>query len=808
MLEKTFLQVLNMSFTAGFVIIPVLIARLLLRKSPKILSYALWGVVLFRLICPFSFESMLSLLPVKSNPISQDIAYEAIPAIDTGIGAINHAVNRFLPAAAPAASVNPLHFWTFIGSTVWLMGMAVLLIYSFFSLVKLQKRLKNAVHEKENIYIAEHLDTPFVMGFMRPKIYLPASLSEGEKRYILLHERMHIRRFDHVIKVVSFFVLCLHWFNPLVWIAFLISGKDMEMSCDEAVIKQLGGDVKKEYSSSLLALATGRRIIGGSPLAFGEGDTKGRIKNVLNYKKPGFWVVVISFVVVVALAISLLTNPKQAPINLPAKDEVFGIQIEQVSEGESLGVVQITETSDIETILMALQNTNKTLKKSYNDAPCRRDYFRIYIDGTTLQRLYLYNDANKYYIEEAYVGIYKTGRETSASIAKVYTSNGGAYLENSVTALWNARTKYVGDNSAVGKLLALLPLPQNLQHNHFELLTNENQRGIKWFLEENGDFWGSTGLDPMKPSALLLFTLVDNLEDLYILKTYPDESGAENVRIHYNRLWADEQVGNDIRVYAESPEKLQELITLCNVNPAESLTEDQAVALALTSSSNRHREGECFAEGHIILGTDKKRDTTKIYALTMTGWYGFQNDNFVKVSGTGVIPAVVTINDHNDVGIEYPEDGSYYAPSIMKMFPLKYRTRIFDDRDSDRKTLKKQEQVYARDYLSKIGRKAKIGDYGDFEHTLLTDLGVSVEVSNKLEDFYKGHSNYPYFIGTQEYIENNLRVVYQMSYREDQKEIEFTRYAYDSKEILEQFTLDATTGDRITLSEGAPRANS
>lgn len=682
MLEKTFLQVLNMSFTAGFVIIPVLIARLLLRKSPKILSYALWGVVLFRLICPFSFESILSLLPVKSDPITQDIVYEAIPAIDTGIGAINHAVNQFLPSAAPAASVNPLQIWTFIGSTVWLMGMAVLLIYSFFSLVKLQKRLKHAVHEKENIYIAEHLDTPFVMGFIRPKIYLPASLSKGEKRYILLHERMHIRRFDHVIKIVSFFVLCLHWFNPLVWMAFLISGKDMEMSCDEAVIKELGSDVKKEYSSSLLALATGRRVIGGSPLAFGEGDTKGRIKNVLNYKKPGFWVVVISFVVVVALSISLLTNPKQTPINLPAKDEVFGIQIEQVNEGESLGVVQITETSDIETILMALQNTNKTLKKSYNDAPGRRDYFRIYIDGTTLQRLYLYNDANKYYIEEAYVGIYKTSRETSVSIAKVYTSNGGAYLENSVTTLWNARTKYVGD------------------------------------------------------------------------------------------------------------------------------TLDQAVALALASSSNRYREGECFAEGHIILGTDKERGATKIYALTMTGWYGFQNDNFVKVSGTGVIPAVVTISDHNDVSIEYPEDGSYYAPSIRKMFPLKYHTRIFDDKDGDGKTLKKQEQAYAKDYLSKIGRKAEIGDYGDFEYTLLTDLGVSVEVSNKLEDFYKEHSNYPYFIGTQEYIENNLRMVYQMSYREDQREIEFTRYAYDSKEILEQFTLDATTGDRITLSEGAPRANS
>lgn len=312
MLEKIFLQILNMSFTASFVIILVLIARLFLKKSPKVLSYALWGVVLFRLICPFSFESIFSLLPAKTNPISQDIVYEAIPTIDTGIPAINHTVNQLLPAATPAASVNPLQIWVFIGSAVWLLGMAVLLIYSIVSLAKLQKRLKNAVHDKDNIYLAKQLDTPFVMGIICPKIYLPTSLTGEEKRYILLHEQMHIKRFDHLLKIVSFFVLSLHWFNPLVWITFFISGKDMEMSCDEAVIKRLGSDVKKEYSSSLLNLATGRRIIGGSPLAFGEGDTKGRIKNVLNYKKPAFWMVVIAVFVVVALCLGLMANPKSS----------------------------------------------------------------------------------------------------------------------------------------------------------------------------------------------------------------------------------------------------------------------------------------------------------------------------------------------------------------------------------------------------------------------------------------------------------------------------------------------------------------
>ena len=321
MLDRIFLQILNMSFTASFVILFVLVARLFLKKSAKVFSYALWGIVLFRLICPLSFESVFSFLPVRVEPISQDIVYMNIPKIDTGITTINHAINSSLPAATPHASVNPLQIWVFLGRIIWLGGIAILLVYSIVSLMKFKKCLRCAVHKKDNIYIAEKLDTPFVMGIAHPKIYLPATLGAEEEQYILLHEQMHIRRFDHIIKILSFLVLCLHWFNPLVWVAFFISGRDMEMSCDEAVIKQLGGDVKKEYSSSLLALATGRRIIGGTPLAFGEGDTKGRIKNVLNYKKSGFWAIVATVIVIIIIGIGLTTNPINS-VRLPEADDI------------------------------------------------------------------------------------------------------------------------------------------------------------------------------------------------------------------------------------------------------------------------------------------------------------------------------------------------------------------------------------------------------------------------------------------------------------------------------------------------------
>jgi hypothetical protein len=187
--------------------------------------------------------------------------------------------------------------------------MAALLIYSTVSLIRLKRKLVGAILLRDNIYLADHIDSPFVMGQIRPKIYLPSSLAEKERDYILLHEEHHIRRGDHVVKLLSFIALCLHCFNPLVWIAFILSGKDMEMSCDEAVLRKLGGDIRADYSASLISLATGRRIIAGTPLAFGEGNTEGRIKNIAKWKKPAVWVIVVAVIVCVVLAVCLITNP-------------------------------------------------------------------------------------------------------------------------------------------------------------------------------------------------------------------------------------------------------------------------------------------------------------------------------------------------------------------------------------------------------------------------------------------------------------------------------------------------------------------
>lgn len=344
MFDMLFLQILNMSFTASVIILFVLLARILFKKIPKIFSYALWSVVIYRLVCPLSFESFWSLSPINANPIPSDIMYAKVPQVSTGIAIINDSINAILPVTTPYSSMNPMQGWIFIGTCIWLVGIATLLIYSVISFVRLKNRLKDSIHEKDNIYTSNSLDSPFVMGIFHPKIYLPATLSNDERQYIILHEQTHIRHLDHIVKLLSFFVLCLHWFNPFVWVAFFISGRDMEMSCDESVINKLGNVVKKDYSSSLLMLATGRRIVNATPLAFGEGDTKSRIKNVLNYKKPAFWVIIIAVVAVVILGIGLLANPKNpaSKVNI-----IYSTKLTEPQKSEITTNYQLSADSNI-----------------------------------------------------------------------------------------------------------------------------------------------------------------------------------------------------------------------------------------------------------------------------------------------------------------------------------------------------------------------------------------------------------------------------------------------------------------------------
>ena len=329
-MHRLFPIVCNMSLTASVVILAVLAVRLLLRRAPKVFSYALWAVVLFRLLCPVSVTSAVSLLGALGAPAQErsavtsvveyvpaDIVRNMAPAVtplpqepfpaEPGENIVSTAPSVTQPAAAPA---SPLSGPVAVLTLTWLTGMALLLLYSVISLLRLRRRLVGAVRLEDNIYLADYIPSPFVMGLFRPKIYLPSTLTETERGYILRHEQYHLRRRDHVVKLLSFLALCVHWFNPLVWAAFILAGKDMEMSCDEAVVRELGEDIRADYSASLLSLATGRRIVAGMPLAFGEGDTGGRIRNLLNWKRPQPWIIAVCAVVCVGLIALCAANPK------------------------------------------------------------------------------------------------------------------------------------------------------------------------------------------------------------------------------------------------------------------------------------------------------------------------------------------------------------------------------------------------------------------------------------------------------------------------------------------------------------------
>lgn len=321
-------RLLNMSLTASVAIVLVLLLRLMLKRLPKALSYALWGIVLFRLLCPVALPSEVSLFGLLNAPTTQsgsrmeyipsDLVHTAYPRVTLPVPGVSAAVNRALPQGEEQLAADPLEAPVSIATYVWLAGVLAMGVYAVASYLRLRGQLLTASPLRENIYLSDDIGTPFVMGLLCPKIYLPSSLDAREQPYIILHEQYHIRRLDHLAKAFAFAALCLHWFNPLVWLAFAFAEKDMEMSCDEAVIRKLGDGVRADYAESLLNLSTGRRF--GVPLAFGEDDTKSRIRNLATRKKTALWLVLAAATVCILLAASLLTNPGPA-IRNPAVQE-------------------------------------------------------------------------------------------------------------------------------------------------------------------------------------------------------------------------------------------------------------------------------------------------------------------------------------------------------------------------------------------------------------------------------------------------------------------------------------------------------
>ena len=303
-----FTEIINMSITASYIVPLIILLRLLFKKAPKWIMVLLWSFVAIRLLCPFSVESIFSLIPQRD--IAPTIVYqnETIGTVYE-YPAISQAINGSLTANV-GDSVEPMQIIMFAASIIWIIGMAAMLIYSVISFAVIKKRVGEAVLLKDNIWLCDRVATPFILGIIKPRIYIPSSVDKRDFRYVIAHEKAHLKRLDHLWKPIGFLLLCVYWFNPLMWVSYILLCRDIELACDEKVISELGNEVKKPYSEALVNCSVSKNRVSACPLAFGENGIKSRIKSVLSYKRAGIIITAVSLSVVLIVALCFLTNPE------------------------------------------------------------------------------------------------------------------------------------------------------------------------------------------------------------------------------------------------------------------------------------------------------------------------------------------------------------------------------------------------------------------------------------------------------------------------------------------------------------------
>ena len=402
-----FLKIVNMSITASWLILAVILVRFLLKRAPKWISCVLWALVAVRLICPFSLESALSMIPSRET-IPADIALQHSPAIHSGIAVVNETINPVLSASfapAPGNSANPLQIMIPAAATVWLAGLVIMLAYALGSYVKLKKTVSVCAPVGKRVFACDEVKTPFILGVFRPVIYVPSSMDGETLACVIRHENAHLQRRDHWWKPLGFLLLAVHWFNPLCWAAYILLCRDIEMACDEKVIRDMDREDMAAYSQALLDCSLPRKRIAACPLAFGEVGVKERVKGVLNYKKPAFWIIAAAVLVCVLLAVFLMTNPRDGfEIDREEVEKVsyFNQFIGDDCRGE-LSSVQIDEMIDRFSAVSRCRRSNRYAGQTPGYQLC------VFLkDGT-----YIY--ANGYHAADDMVELISKGKRYSVS---------------------------------------------------------------------------------------------------------------------------------------------------------------------------------------------------------------------------------------------------------------------------------------------------------------------------------------------------------------------------------------------------------
>lgn len=364
-MDKIFLSLLNRGIAAGWLILAVLILRLVLKRAPKWIPCILWGIVAVRLICPFSLESAFSLIPSGETLSRTTVMYAQKPEITSGVFALNRTLNPVIRdafAPSPGASVNPLQVWTFFGGILWIIGLVALLLYALTSFWRLHTRLRESVPIEKNVWLCDVVESPFILGIVRPRIYLPSDLKKEDRKYVLAHEYAHLKRKDHWWKLLGYLLASVYWFHPLMWAAYMLFCRDMELACDEKVIKELDIDGKKAYSHALVTCSVSKRTVMVCPVAFGEVEVKKRVRAVLHYRKPAFWVILAAVFACAIVAVCFLTNPRrdtyEVRIVIPAgsEGEIYYSDEEISPYGNKIMLWAGEGLSDTEVVLMPLDS--------------------------------------------------------------------------------------------------------------------------------------------------------------------------------------------------------------------------------------------------------------------------------------------------------------------------------------------------------------------------------------------------------------------------------------------------------------------
>lgn len=695
-IESLFHSVINMSITASVVIAAVMLLRLPLKKAPGAVSYGLWFVVLFRLLCPISFKSAVSIFVLLGSNSSMehipaDIGTMTQPQMNMIVPGVTDSINAALPAATPAASVNPMQIILFVLAYIWALGVIILLTYSAASYLLLKRRISTATLLQNNIYQTDRISTPFVCGFIKPKIVLPVTLGYDERDYIIRHEETHIRQYDYLVKPLWFLAVCLHWFNPLVWLSFYLMSRDMEMRCDEAVIREMGEDIKVDYSSSLLTLSAAHIFLPGSPLAFGETGIKARVKNVLNYKRPAFWVIAVAVAAVLSATVVLAVNPNETKTEQSLAGQFLQYKTDYVGNNSKVGgIISLLKfPENIRYDSFGLKTNTKpyevTIKLSAS--PALKEYYT----DTSRQQQFEYNAA----VMLSLIG------NAGAINFKLSDSENGSPLELVYTKDWADKQYgqdvrlFAGSKEKFAEFLfakaAAQPTQKQGEMTYTLMKLGKDGKVLKTLSPLNSEtkqLAQDVIFNCMIKSTVWPGVNIKTLDNCYLLRvTYSDGTATDYYTFKHEGYSVMQQGTNGMysRIDDGLYEKLAALLdSISSIGRADRpqavgvdrTNLDACVADAILSkNANQYRSSDFAAESHVILKTVENGNTTTVYTMALYQEYTYSGSGggFSETGGSHM-PVAITFKK-NTAGqyelTEYwiPQDGSYYAPSIKKRFP-------------------------------------------------------------------------------------------------------------------------------------------